>query len=326
MERQPWIPRDIVTAAKQMDLLTYLQRYDPGELVRLSPGVYSTRTHDSLKISHGKWCWWSRGIGGRSALDYLIKVQGMDFQAAVLHICECMGKSPELPQYKPYHDILPRGAPVFKLPPPYRNNDRVLSYLTGRGISLPLLLSCIRAGMLYEDTRHNCVFVGFDPAGMARYGFVRSSSPNSTFLRDVDGSDKRYSFHIGAKGTADTVYLFESAIDLLSYITLELDVGRDWRGADYLSLSGIYAPHRDNRDLPLALSEYLRTHPEARHIALCLDNDRGGRLAAEAILERLPDGYEAHSLFPAGKDYSAQLMAQKGILEIQTRQSKELIR
>ena len=148
MERQPWIPRDIVTAAKQMDLLTYLQRYDPGELVRLSPGVYSTRTHDSLKISHGKWCWWSRGIGGRSALDYLIKVQGMDFQAAVLHICECMGKSPELPQYKPYRDILPRGAPVFKLPPPYRNNDRVLSYLTGRGISLPLLLSCIRAGML----------------------------------------------------------------------------------------------------------------------------------------------------------------------------------
>lgn len=37
MEHQPWIPRDVVTAAKQMDLLTYLQRYDPGELVRLSP-------------------------------------------------------------------------------------------------------------------------------------------------------------------------------------------------------------------------------------------------------------------------------------------------
>lgn len=322
MEHQPWIPRDVVTAAKQMDLLTYLQRYDPGELVRLSPGVYSTRTHDSLKISHGKWCWWSRGVGGRSALDYLIKVRGMEFQAAVLHICECMGKSPELPQYKPYRDILPRGAPVFKLPSPYRNNDRVLSYLTGRGISLPLLLSCIRAGMLYEDTRHNCVFVGFDlAAGRARYGFVRSSSPNSTFLRDVDGSDKRYSFHIGARDTADTVCLFESAIDLLSYITMEMEAGRDWRGADYLSLSGIYAPQRDNRDLPLALAEYLRTHPTAKNIVLCLDNDHGGRTAAEAIRERLPDGYEARTLFPAGKDYNAQLMAQKGISEIQTRAS-----
>lgn len=318
MEKQ-WIPRDIVTAAKQMDLLAYLQRYDPGELVRLSLGVYSTRTHDSLKISHGKWCWWSRGIGGRSALDYLIKVQGMEFQAAVLHICDCMGKSPELPPPKQPRDILPRGAPVFKLPSPYRNNDRVLSYLTGRGISLPLLLSCIRAGMLYEDTRHNCVFVGFDPAGKARYGFERSSSPNSTFLRDVDGSDKRYSFQIGARDMTDTVYLFESAIDLLSYITLEMDAGRDWRNADYLSLSGIYAPQRENRDLPLALTEYLRTHPNVKNVALCLDNDRGGRMAAEAIRERLPDGYEVHSLFPAGKDYNAQLMAQKGISEIQTR-------
>ena len=321
MEKQ-WIPRDIVTATKQMDLLTYLRRYDPGELVRLSPGVFSTRTHDSLKISHGKWCWWSRGIGGRSALDYLIKVQGMDFQSAVLHICDCMGKSPELSPPKPPHDILPCGAPVFKLPSPYRNNDRVLSYLTGRGISLSLLLSCIRAGMLYEDTRHNCVFVGFDPAGTARYGFVRSSSPNSTFLRDVDGSDKRYSFHIDAKGMADTVYLFESAIDLLSYITLEMDAGGDWRGADYLSLSGIYAPKRDNRGLPLALAEYLRSHPETRHIALCLDNDQGGCLAAETIRERLPDGYETRTLFPAGKDYNAQLMAQKGISNIHTRASK----
>ena len=322
MERQPWIPRDVVTAAKQMDLLTYLQRYDPGELVRLSPGVFSTCSHDSLKISHGKWCWWSRGIGGRSALDYLIKVRGMEFQAAVLHICECMGKSPELPQYKPYRDILPRGAPVFKLPSPYRNNDRVLSYLTGRGISLPLLLSCIRAGMLYEDTRHNCVFVGFDlAAGRARYGFVRSSSPVSTFLRDVYGSDKRYSFHIGARDTADTVCLFESAIDLLSYITMEMEAGRDWRGADYLSLSGIYAPQRDNRDLPLALAEYLRTHPTAKNIVLCLDNDHGGRTAAEAIRERLPSEYAAHDRFPAGKDYNAQLMAQMGISSIQTRAS-----
>ncbi len=33
----------------------------------------------SLKISNGKWIWWSRGIGGRSALDYLIKVKGYSF-------------------------------------------------------------------------------------------------------------------------------------------------------------------------------------------------------------------------------------------------------
>ena len=55
-----WIPRDTVAKVKRLDLLTYLERYDPHELVRISSGVYSTRTHDSLKISNGKWCWWSQ--------------------------------------------------------------------------------------------------------------------------------------------------------------------------------------------------------------------------------------------------------------------------
>ena len=54
-----------------MDLLTYLKNYEPYELVHFSGNTYTTRTHDSLKISNGKWMWWSRGIGGRSALDYL---------------------------------------------------------------------------------------------------------------------------------------------------------------------------------------------------------------------------------------------------------------
>jgi hypothetical protein len=42
--------------------------------------------HDSLKISNGKWCWRSRGIGGRYALDCLIKVRGMSFPEAVIQI------------------------------------------------------------------------------------------------------------------------------------------------------------------------------------------------------------------------------------------------
>lgn len=62
-----------------MDLLTYLQRYDPEELVHFSGNTYTTRTHNSLKISNVKWYWWSRGIGGTSALDYLVAVHGLFF-------------------------------------------------------------------------------------------------------------------------------------------------------------------------------------------------------------------------------------------------------
>ena len=49
----------------------------------VSGNVYCTKTHDSLRISNGKWCWFSRGIGGASALDYLIKVNGYSFMEAM---------------------------------------------------------------------------------------------------------------------------------------------------------------------------------------------------------------------------------------------------
>ena len=79
----PYIPPEVVAKAKEMDLLTYLKNYEPGELVHFGGSTYCTRTHDSLKISNGKWCWFSRGIGGKTALDYLIKVREIPFTEAV---------------------------------------------------------------------------------------------------------------------------------------------------------------------------------------------------------------------------------------------------
>ena len=56
----PYIPPEVVEQARQIDLLTYLQICEPQELVRISSNNYTTRTHDSLKISNGKWMWWSQ--------------------------------------------------------------------------------------------------------------------------------------------------------------------------------------------------------------------------------------------------------------------------
>lgn len=67
-----YIAAEDVAKAKEMDLLTYLRNYEPQELVHVSGNTYCTREHDSLRISNGKWCWFSQGIGGRSALDYVI--------------------------------------------------------------------------------------------------------------------------------------------------------------------------------------------------------------------------------------------------------------
>ena len=71
------IDPDVLERVRQIDLLSYLREFEPSNLVKVkgTSNVYCTAEHDSLKISNGKWYWWSRGFGGYSALDYLIKVK-----------------------------------------------------------------------------------------------------------------------------------------------------------------------------------------------------------------------------------------------------------
>ena len=84
----PGVSKEQIERAKEIDLLSYLQQYEPQELKRTGPHEYCTITHDSLKISNGKWHWFSRGIGGKTTLDYLIKVRDMDFVEAVSLLCD----------------------------------------------------------------------------------------------------------------------------------------------------------------------------------------------------------------------------------------------
>ena len=74
-------PRTRLRRVWQLDLLSYLQQYESLELVQVSSGVYSTRTNDSLKISHGKWLRWSTGVGKLQRYEHLMQEKpGFDCQ------------------------------------------------------------------------------------------------------------------------------------------------------------------------------------------------------------------------------------------------------
>lgn len=153
----PYVSKEQLTAAREVDLLTYLCCFEPQELVHISGSTYATRTHDSLKISNGKWFWWSRGIGGRNALDYLTAVEGLWLPEAVQRI---LGESPCIPPPPKPAVLYPKTE--FTLPPKHADNRRVFSYLRGRGIDPEIINHCIKHGLLYESAQHhNCVFVGF---------------------------------------------------------------------------------------------------------------------------------------------------------------------
>ena len=84
-----YFSQEQIRELKKIDLLTYLQNYEPNELVHISGNNYCTRTHDSLKISNGLWNWFSKGIGGKNAIDYLIKVKNYTFIEALQLLANC---------------------------------------------------------------------------------------------------------------------------------------------------------------------------------------------------------------------------------------------
>lgn len=182
----PYIPPEVIEQARQIDLLSYLQAFEPNELVRISGNNYTTRTHDSLKISNGKWMWWSQRIGGYNALDYLIKVKEYSFVEAVETL---MGKAAVMPTLtvRPKQKEMPK---ALLLPEKSATTDKITEYLFERGIDYSIIEYCISKGYIFESLPyHNLVCVGFDENGKARYAAYRATI-NRRILGDCSGSDK----------------------------------------------------------------------------------------------------------------------------------------
>jgi hypothetical protein len=290
---------------KQIDLLTYLQNYEPESLIKHSGSEYCLREHDSLKISNGMWHWHSQGIGGKTALDFLIHVRGYDFKGAVILLSE---KS--IPDMRDMVDV--REAirkyntekKQFSLPSPYSDNERAIAYLQERGIAKEIVQTCIDRAILYEDIYHNAVFVGMDDHYNARYA-MRRGTLGMDFKRECTGSDKRFAFTLLSEWKTPPLIVTESAIDALSIATLHMRESLDWTVPDILSLGGIGAKNK----LPVALEHFLENHPKPAYIYLCLDNDNPGREAAARICDILRNDHGIIYQPPKkGKDYNEYIM------------------
>jgi hypothetical protein len=308
------IDPDVLERVRQIDLLSYLREYEPSNLVKVkgTSNVYCTAEHDSLKISNGKWYWWSRGFGGYSALDYLIKVKGYAFVEAVETL-----SGQRMSDWIPPPPAPKKDEPkVLLLPEKNANADRVAQYLFGRGIDFSIIQECIAEGIIFESKKyHNAVFVGRDEGGTAKYAALRSTL-GSSFKGDASGSDKRYSFRLLAREPTDKVHLFEAAIDLLSYATYLKCEGKDYKAENLLSLSGVYQPKKEIKDskIPIALTTFLDAHPEVTTIYLHLDRDKTGRLCTETLQELLKKDYEiVDDPSPVGKDVNDFLLSYLGI-------------
>jgi hypothetical protein len=198
----------------------------------------------------------------------------------------------------------------FTLPLRNKDNNRVIAYLQSRGIDRELILACISRGVLFESRNyHNAVFLGKDENGKTKFAAMRSVT--NSFMRDADGSEKKYGFVLPPDNPdSSNVIVFESPIDCLSHQTLckqgNIPPVDGWR----LSLGG---------KSPAALEHFLEQNPNVTHCIAATDNDEAGEEIAAKIAEiaATPDispisGVAVErAMPPVGKDWNDTLQTVK---------------
>ena len=293
-----------IIRANQTDLVSFLNAQ--GEQLMKSGKEYRWKKHDSVTVSGNRWYRHSQGRGGYP-VDFVMEFYNATFPEAVKMLTGEEGEG--------RNSACPAPSPDFRLPEKEENNDRIIRYLTeNRGIEKNLVEKWISSGDIYEEKKHhNVVFVGKDADGIPRYAHCRGTG-EIKYRGDVAGSDKSCGF--SHRGTDNQLFVFEAAIDLLSFIQL---FPKDWKKRSYLSLGGISG---------VALMAFLSERPQITSVFLCLDNDQPGNEACEKLAEEIPDGYSVIRLKPSRKDWNEILCdksadRKKAIIETVTMKAPE---
>jgi len=305
-----FIPREIVEKAKKIDLLSYFLTNKPNELIKKGNGTYSLKSHDSVIISNGLWHRFSTNEAGKSAVDYLIKVEKMSFQDAINSVLYN-----EICTYIDNENDIKNIPKKIVIPLKSHTNKQAIDYLKNRGIDEEIINYCIDKRLLYQEKKtNNVVFLGYDNSNNIKYAGCRSTN-EKRIMRDAKGSSKDYSFRLLSNIPNDSIHIFESSIDLLSYATLLKLKGYDYKTQNLLSLAGVYQPSQniEQSKIPKAIQNYLDNNKEIKNIVLHFDNDIAGRNATKALIIAL-NQYNVYDIpAPYGKDINDYLCYKLGL-------------
>lgn len=309
---------DQIARANEVDLVRFLS--ERGERFKKAGREYRWEKHDSVTICDNKWYRHSQGKGGWP-IDFMMEFYGLSFPDAVKELLdeeEAMeGLQTSLSEKRAVLYVVDGGLAVadpiptkeMVLPEADENQDHIMEYLVDqRKLDKDIVSEFIKRGDIYQEKDHQrVVFVGRDSEGNPRYASWRNAGVEQ--LRgDVSGSQKEYGFKSVAfwdedkqrKRLARKLYVFESPIDLLSFLTL---YPKYWHENHYLSLGGVSAK---------ALKTFLSERSEVEQIILCLDNDKAGHEACAKLFDVIPSRYAVNQLVPSRKDWNEVLVNRSG--------------
>ena len=177
------LEEDIIERAKNTDMIALLES-EEGFSFKSTYGEreFKCIEHNSLVVNGNRrrWYWNSRQVGGNNAIDYVVKIRGMNFRDAVLHLVGDREQTAYTPirkavtenvsVSKPVRFVLPEQA---HFPDGRRNYSNIIAYLNkGRGIDMNIINTLIASGQIYQGVQYNGLhIVGYNDEGMAFYRF-----------------------------------------------------------------------------------------------------------------------------------------------------------
>lgn len=82
---------EYIPEIKKIDLLTYLQRYEPNSIIK-KKDYYESITKKGLLIYKDRWVWNEENLNGNSAIQYLVFVENFHFYDALYLLFRCYEK------------------------------------------------------------------------------------------------------------------------------------------------------------------------------------------------------------------------------------------
>ncbi|GBF34638.1 hypothetical protein DCCM_3758 [Desulfocucumis palustris] len=280
-------PREFILKARQANLAEFLQA--KGYVLKREGKNWRLPGYGGLVIKGNGYYRFSTEEDG-NALDFCIKFLNMSFRDAVLGLNGTAVADVPLQLFKEEKKEL-------EMPARHKNERRVIAYLTKtRGLPAELVVELIRAGLLYQDEKGNCVFVCNDSAGRAQGAILAGTVSNVSWKGLAVGSDTTFGWWWLPSGTdiSNTVTVIEAPIDAMSLAVIQ---PTSVRLGHVLALGGL---HRE------ALEGFVG-RVDVKKVVLALDGDIWGRKAAAEWRDWLIQGYEVENLVPAEKDWNEVL-------------------
>lgn len=257
--------------AREVELIDYL--ISSGyRLKKVGTNEFTLEEHDSMRINPVKnaFFWNSRGIGG-STIQFMQHYEGKTLVEVIKILngkdIETYINSSNKPKIA--KEILEEEKGELVLPEKNEDNKRVVAYLTKtRKLDFEIVNSLIKSGNIYESKdKHNVVFLGLNKENVPKYAMQRSTLTNSDYKGDCENSDKDFGLRLNGNINSDRVYVFESAIDLMTHASISKHLGSNWKDANRVSLGCLSFKAMDN---------FLQDNKNIKEVVLFLDNDEAG--------------------------------------------------